>query len=209
MQKTIIGADFSINKPAFCTFKDKKYSFMSFPFGLSKKNTDLFRDSGISLINRTDKKYKGSDSSIKMRWEVENSIYLSNLIAFNLFKETDPKNSIVIFEGFSYASTGKVALQLGGYKYILMSVFNEYGVDFENMITYPPISIKKTADCAKKGMGKKEMIDAFLKNSNKNILKNKINNNKEAFLKSTGKYIDHLDDLIDAYWAVETYFDKL
>jgi len=209
MKETLIGIDFSINKPAICILKDNKYEFLSAPFGLSKKNIDLFKNSGINIIERTDKKYKGTDSSEKMRWEVQNAIYLSNLLVFNLFKyKFNPQNTKIIFEGFSYSSSGKMALQLGGYKYILMSIFNEYDIKYENMITYPPISIKKTADCARKGMGKKEMIDAFIKNSNKNILKKNLLNNRKKFLKKTGKYIDHLDDLVDAYWAIETYLEK-
>ena len=210
MNDIIIGADFSINKPAFCILKDNKYSFISAPFGLSKKNTDLFISSGVNIIERTDKKYKGTDSSEKMRYEVQNAVYLGNLIAYNLFKGLDTKKVKVIFEGFSYASSGQFALQLGGYKFIIMSIFNEYGISYENMITYPPISIKKTAGCAKKGMGKKEMINEFIKSANKNTLRKSIINNKEDFLKRRSEnYIDHLDDYVDAYWAIETYLTKL
>ena len=89
-----------------------------------------------------------------------------------------------------------------------MSTFNEYGILFENMTTYPPITIKKTAECAKKGMGKKEMIDAFITDGKKNKFRKNLINNRELFLKKTGTYIDHLDDLVDSYWAIETYLKK-
>lgn len=208
MNKTIIGADFSINKPAFCILKDNTYNFLSVPFGLPKNKMDLYNEAGVSIIERTDKKYKGTDSSEKIRWEVQNANYLGNLIAYNLFKGLDTKNVIVVFEGFSFASKGNVAIQLGGYKYILMTIFNDYGISWDNMITYPPISIKKAAECAKKGMGKKEMIDAFIENGDKNKFRRYLINNRESFLKKTGTYIDHLDDLIDSYWAIKTYFQK-
>jgi hypothetical protein len=111
----------------------------------------------------------------------------------------------VVFEGISYASSGNMAIQLGGYKYILMEAFFNEGILFENMTTYAPITIKKTAGCSEKGKGKKEMIDAFIGTGISTPLRNAIETNRLLFQKKTGTWIDHLDDLVDAFWAVETY----
>ena len=205
---TIIGIDFSINKPAVCIYIDGKYEFYSWPFGLSERLKIIFRDAGVHLIDRTDVKYKGSDSSEKMRWEVKNAMELTELIITSL-PDGHAKNWKVVFEGISYASSGNMAIQLGGYKYILMEAFFNECVPFENMTTYAPITIKKTAGCSKRGMGKKEMVDAFIKDSAPNSLKKAILDNINLFKKKTGNWIDHLDDLADAYWAIETYKEKV
>jgi hypothetical protein len=204
---TIIGLDFSINKPAACIYINGEYEFYSWPFGLSQKIIDIYRESGIHIIDREDEKYKGTDSSEKMRREVENAMYLSDLIITSM-PDGETKDWQIVFEGISYASSGNMAIQLGGYKYVLMEAFWNECVPWNNMTTYAPISIKKTAGCSKKGMGKKEMIDSFLENAAPNSLKYSMISNPDKFKKKTGSWIDHLDDLVDSYWAVETFLNK-
>lgn len=203
----IIGVDFSINKPAVCVYDHSGYTFYSAPFGLTERVLDIYREAGVAILERTDEKYKGKDSSEKMRWEVNNSIYLADLLTRGLptGKMEDWK---VSYEGFSFASSGNVALQLGGYKYVLMEMWFNEGIAFENMYTYAPITIKKTAGCSKKGMKKKDMIDSFIKNAEGNHLVNALRKDPTQFHKKTGTWIDHLDDFVDAYWAVETYKEK-
>jgi len=202
----ILGFDFSINKPAACLYSHGRYSFYSWPFGLSDKLKKIYRDASVNLIDRTDEKYKGKDSSQKMRWEVENSMYLSELIISTLPDEGWLYSAPIVFEGLSFNSKGDKAIQLGGYKYILMKALYDKGVPLENMTTYAPITIKKTAGCSKKGMTKKDMIDAFMHTSCP--LAQAIFSNPSLFQKKTGTWIEHLDDLVDAYWAVQTYLDK-
>jgi hypothetical protein len=202
----IIGLDFSINKPAACIYKDGKYDFMSWPFGLTYE-VEIYKDAGVMIFDRTDVKYKGKDSSEKMRWEVGNSRYLAEEIVGCTLTGPDFIDYQIVFEGISYASTGNMAIQLGGYKYVLMNKFHDEEVPFENMTTYAPITLKKTAGASKKGMGKKEMIDSFLK-ENDNFLSQAINKKPEKFQKKTGTWIEHLDDLVDSYWAIRTYLEK-
>lgn len=207
---TIIGFDFSINKPAACVYdtSNDKYTFYSWPFGLSERIKNIYREAGVHLIERTDEKYKGKDSSAKMRWEVNNSMYLSKLILDSL-PDGNPIEWKIAFEGLSFASSGNMAIQLGGYKYVLMEAFFNERIPWENMYTYAPITIKKTAGCSKKGMGKKEMIEAFVASSCSHQLKYSIRMDKELFMKKGMKnYIDHLDDLVDSYWAIQTFIEK-
>jgi hypothetical protein len=203
----IIGFDFSINKPAACIYSNNNYSFYSWPFGLSENLKNIFREAGVHLIDRDDEKYKGTDSSEKMRWEVSNSIYLSDLIISGL-PEIDLANTQIVFEGLSFASSGNVVLQLSGYKYILMKSLYDKGVSFPHMATYAPITLKKTAGCSKKGMGKKEMIDAFIESKEDIPFRNYLELNKSLFQKKTGTWIDHLDDLVDSYFCVKTFLEK-
>jgi len=202
----IIGFDFSINKPAACLYFNGNYTFLSWPFELRDDLKKIYRDAGVNIIDRTDKKYKEKDSSEKMRQEVQNSMYLSELIITNL-PDGYTKDWKIVFEGLSYNSAGDKAIQLGGYKYILMKDLFDEGIPFANMTTYAPITIKKTAGCSKKGMKKADMINAFMHFSSCDLAQ-AINSNPSLFKKRTGTWIDHLDDLVDAYWAVETYLAK-
>jgi hypothetical protein len=207
----ILGLDFSINKPAACIFNDNKYEtdqyeFFSWPFELREDLKKIYRESWVNIVDRTDEKYKGKDSSMKMRWEVQNANYISKEIRNLLFMYDDIK--YVVFEGISYASTGNMAIQLGGYKYVLMTILNKAGIKWDNMYTYAPITLKKTAGASKKGMGKKEMIDAFISSGAKNHFRESIERNPKKFQKRTGTWIDHLDDLVDSFWAIETFREK-
>ena len=199
----LIGFDFSINKPAACIFNGKDYIFMSWPYNQSDKNIKSFKDAGVQIIERTDNKDKGENITDKIRYEVENSQYLSYLILESVHPYLD-EDTILGFEGLSYGSSGANGIQLGAYKYMLMDRLNRY-IPLNQMYTYSPITIKSIAGCAKKGMGKSEMIEAFIKNSSYSELKNSLINNRQQFRKKGDRsWIDHLDDLIDAYWSIET-----
>jgi len=226
--KTIIGFDFSINKPAACIYNpnkilsDEEYVFMGWPYDLSKRIHDIYRDSDISIINDRHQeihpiqkipnpwyhiKEKDLNVSEKMRVQVQNAQRLSLMISETL-KPWLLKDTLIGFEGLSFGSKGDVVLQLGGYKYMIMSYLSKY-VPLENMFTYSPITVKKTAECSKKGMTKNDVIESFIKNSHPNKLKTALTTKRDSFMKKGNKnFIDHLDDLIDAYYVLETLRDK-
>ena len=58
---TIIGFDFSINKPAASILHNGMYHFMSWPYGLPEKIKNVYKESGVSIIERTDDKDKGDN----------------------------------------------------------------------------------------------------------------------------------------------------
>ena len=141
-----------------------------------------------------------------MAFAVRNSQYLANLIARDLNWALIRPNTRIVFEGLSFGSTGDATLQLSGYKYMLMDRLSKE-VPLENMYTYAPITIKKTAGCSKRGLGKNDMIDAFLEEDTK--FGASVKSNLDLFKKKGGKnYIELLDDLVDAYWAVKTLEEK-
>lgn len=204
----LIGFDFSINKPAACILKGNQYHFISWPYGLSKPQRKVYEDAPITIVDRSDTKDKGDNVSEKLRYEVKNSKYLANLILDKIFpyiEKEKERNVFVAFEGLSYGSTGDVVLQLGGYKYILMDVLRQF-IPLDNMFTYAPTTIKKTAGCSKKGMGKPEMIEAF-KKVNTPFSKH-LRDNEGSFKTRFGNWITHLDDVSDSYWVVETLKKK-
>jgi hypothetical protein len=149
----IIGFDFSINKPAATIFSNDKYYFYIWPFNLSEKYSNLFKTSGVNVIKRTDEKEEKNDLSSKMRYEIENSTYLSKLIVETLVSYLN-KETLISFEGLSYASSGDIGLQLSAYKYMLMLELSKF-VPLSNMFTYSPMTIKSIAGCSKKRYEKK------------------------------------------------------
>ena len=205
---TIIGFDFSINKPAACVYTTDfpnlpTWQLYGWPFGMKQVMKDLYIKSGVNIIDREDDKEKGTDVSDLMRYGVKNSQYLSDLIRDSLMFYLN-KNPYIVFEGLSYASSGAHVIQLGAYKYMLMHYLSKY-VSLERMYTYSPITIKSTAGCAKKGMGKPEMINAFMNSEEDIEFRSTLINNKEKF--QAGKnsnWIMHLDDIVDSYYIVKT-----
>ena len=203
----IIGFDFSINKPAACVKVGNKYEFYGWPYSLQKRLPAIYENAGVNIIDRIDDKEKGPDVSSKMRYEVQNARYVSQVI-FNTLKLYLNRNTYIGFEGISYGSSGDVILQLGGYKYMIMDKLSEL-VPLENMFTYSPITVKKTAGCSKRGLGKHAMIESFILTSKDNSLKKALRENKELFMKKGLKnYVDGLDDFVDAYFVLETLRDK-
>ena len=82
-------------------------------------------------------------------------------------------------------------------------------ISIDNMWTYAPITIKKTAGCSKKGQTKSDVIDSFITNYyGDSSLRQALKNNTSEFKKKTGTWIEHLDDLIDSFFVVETYKSK-
>lgn len=208
----IIGFDFSINKPAVCIFDGSKYNFMSWPFGLSKNNIELYKSSNVNIIERTDIKNSSSNSSVKMRWEIQNSKYLAQLISNDLQPYIDNK-TIIAFEGLSFNSGGNIGTQLAGYKYILMNELKKY-MSLDKMYTYAPQTIKSVAGCAgkdpitKKKRTKADMINEFIKQGINSEFRDFLSAYKDEFKTRSGNWITHLDDLVDAYFAVQAYIIK-
>ena len=203
----IIGFDFSINKPAACIWAKDQYHFYGWPYQPQKKLPKLYGDANVHILERTDDKIKGDNVSSKMRYEVKNARYLAELIFEDLSTFLD-KDTYIGFEGMSYGSSGDVVLQLGGYKYMIMDVFSRV-VPLENMFTYAPTTVKKTAGCSKRGLGKHAMIEAFMASPCNHDLKDALNEDRHSFMKKGFKnFVDHLDDLVDAYYVLETLREK-
>lgn len=201
----LIGFDFSINKPACCIYSNNNYNFISWPYGFSDKLKELFRGANINLIDRVDNKIKHDNITEKMRFELKNAKYIANLIIDSIYPFLN-KNTLIAFEGLSYSSTGKSILQMGGYKYILMNELYSF-IPIENMFTYSPITIKSVAGCAKRGMGKSEMINMFIEKGHDCKFKESLS--KGEFKNKTGtKWEIHVDDLVDSYWVIQTLKSK-
>jgi hypothetical protein len=203
----IIGFDFSINKPAACVLSNNKYSFFAWPYQLSEKYIEIYKHAGVEIIPRTDNKDKGETLTTKMIYEIQNSKYLAKLITETLQSFLN-RDTYLAFEGLSYASSGDVVLQLGGYKYMLMSKLSEF-VPLDHMYTYSPITVKSVAGCAKRGMGKSDMINEFIKSGPTCKFRVSLFEKQDQFMKKGGKtWIDNVDDFVDAFFVLRTLQTK-
>ena len=202
---TIIGCDFSLKKPAACVLSNNVYSFYSWPNNIDKKVIEKIKNSGVTIIEREEEKPKKLSATELVHYDIIHSNNLADLIIKELSSFIN-KNTIFAFEGSSFASQGNVALQLTSWRYILIYKLSLI-IPLKNIYTYSPQTLKATAECSKKGMGKKEMIEAFIQKGPNTKFREALIN-KELFNGGGKNYIDMTDDLVDSFWSIETYIKK-
>ena len=211
--KPIFAFDFSMNKPAMACLIENELSFYIWPLNIDKVAQEKLDSCDINIVNRKlnpikDKSLNESELIIE---HVTRSTNLAKLIVGTILKIIRPYNYniddiIIANEGFAFAAKGDAALDLSGYKYILMKELIDNG--FSNFKTYSPITIKSTAGCAKKGMKKDDMITA-LGNEDKDLhlFIHTIRDHNDILKKKTS-YVMCVDDLADAYWCLKTVVKK-
>lgn len=210
MHKPIFAFDFSMNKPACCSLVNNNLKFYFWPTELDNFSADAYANANISPCIRNLHPMKDSeyDESTLIIEHVSRARNLASLISNHILGELKsynelPENTIIANEGLAFAAKGDAALDLSGYKYILMDNLIRNG--FKTFKTYSPITIKSTAECAKRGLGKDAMIEAF-RSKGPTLLHRFIammSDSPEMFKKKTA-YIKGIDDLVDAYWCLKT-----
>ena len=213
MNKPIFAFDFSCSKPALCMLINDKLSYAVFPAKIDSTTIDKLRSVDVKVFNRNvdpiSKNNKLSDSDLIIE-QVIRARNLADMILSYIMQvliETGHtvEDAIIANEGFSFASSGNAVLDLSGYKYILMNTLISAG--FKDFRTYAPITIKKTAECSKKGMGKEDMIQAAGKAERRHEFNRAILENPETLKKKTA-WVQCVDDLADAYWCMRTVIEK-
>ena len=200
----IFAFDFSMNKPAMCCLVEDKISFYAWPLKLDKVTDEKLCSCDVNIFDRHLEpiKDKSLDESELILEHVTRASNLAKLIVDTIFEILKPYNYniddiIIANEGFAFAAKGDAALDLSGYKYILMKELISNG--FKNFKTYSPITIKATAGCAKKGMGKED--------NDLHLFIHTIWGHNEILRKKTS-YVQCVDDLTDAYWCLKTVVKK-
>lgn len=214
MHKPIFAFDFSMNKPACCSLVNNNLRFYFWPTELDDFSADAYVNAGISPCIRNLHPMKDSeyDESSLIIEHVTRARNLASLISNHILGELEsynesPENTIIANEGFAFSAKGDAALDLSGYKYILMDRLIKD--KFNIFKTYSPITIKSTAGCAKRGLGKDAMIESFRTNG-PIILHpfiSMMSDTPEKFKKKTA-YIKGIDDLVDSYWCLKTCIIK-
>ena len=209
----IFAFDFSMNKPAMACLIENELSFYIWPLNIDKVAQEKLDSCDINIVNRKlnpikDKSLNESELIIE---HVTRSTNLAKLIVGTILKIIRPYNYniddiIIANEGFAFAAKGDAALDLSGYKYILMKELIDNR--FSNFKTYSPITIKSTAGCAKKGMKKDDMITALGNEDNDlHLFIHTIRDHNDILKKKTS-YVMCVDDLADAYWCLKTVVKK-
>ena len=217
MAKSIfIGFDFSMNKPAATILYDKQFHFFIWPADITKKNIELYESAGVHVFSRSLPEIKTANlpnSQIVLE-HTKRSTELTNLIIQTLDEFIDNELHAsdtcmyISSEGLSYNSTGDAALNLATYKGVLLSKLYEHYFDrLKGLYTYPPITMKAVAGCAKKDQvaDKNKMIKAFTNEPIKCIFKDFLLAGK---LTAKTNFIKCVDDICDSYWAVKTLLVK-
>jgi hypothetical protein len=208
MSKAIFAFDFSCNKPAMTSYINGVINFYVWPSEIDDKSYDRLTSCDVIVHNRKLEKIKEKslDQHELILEHTHRAIDLSNiildLIDYLVHKNNIDKDDVIIAnEGFAFSAKGDAALQLAGYKYILMERLIDRG--YKNLKTYSPITIKKTAGCSKKGLGKDAMIEAMSRQDDDHHLISILKNDPD-YLKKKSNYVLCMDDIADSYWNLKT-----
>lgn len=213
MSKAVFAFDFSCNKPAMTSYVNGVVDFYVWPSEIDSKSYDRLVSCGVNVYNRNIGKIK--DKTLNQHElileHVNRAIKLSDIIIQTIDKKIEKNNIskddvIISNEGFAFSAKGDAALQLAGYKYILMEAIINHG--YTNLKTYSPISIKKTANCSKKGLGKDAMIESMSKQDVDNHLIRILHENPE-YLKKSSRYVMCMDDIADSFWNLKTCLNDI
>ena len=198
----IFGIDFSVAKPAICVYSNNEYHFYIWPKDLKEKNKQLLESAGVHVIGRTHVEIKDLTRS-----DLVNSNILSHMIINSLTEYID-ESTLVSCEGVSFGSRGNMMISLVVWKYILLHKLYKL-IPVEHIYSFSPITVKSTANCAKKGSKKFDIINAFIEHGPECKLRNILRENRNDYLKKNScNYIDGLDDCIDSYFILETLRKK-
>lgn len=113
------AADFSIAKPAITTLYGGELKFAVFPQKIDSFTVDRLRSAGVEVTNRgldpVDTKDPGHIMELTRRYTDAADMITAYLMSFGAGK--------IMFssEGLSYASKGRMTLELAGAKYVLLS----------------------------------------------------------------------------------------
>lgn len=208
MIRAIFAFDFSCNKPAMTSYINGVINFYVWPSEIDDKSYDRLTSCDVIIHNRNLEKIKEKslDQHELILEHTHRAIDLSNiildLIDYLVHENNIDKDDVIIAnEGFAFSAKGDAALQLAGYKYILMERLIDRG--YKNLKTYSPITIKKTAGCSKKGLGKDAMIEAMSKQDDDHHLISILKNDPD-YLKKKSNYVLCMDDIADSYWNLKT-----
>ena len=213
MCKAIFAFDFSCNKPAMTSYINDVIEFYVWPSDIDDKSYERLTSCDVNIFDRKLEsiKDKSLDQHELILEHVDRAINLSEIILQtidNLILDNNlSKDDVVIAnEGFAFSAKGDAALQLSGYKYVLMEALMKHG--YTNLKTYSPTTIKKTAECSKKGLGKNAMIEAMARQDIDHHLI-KILHDDPDYLKKRSNYVLCMDDIADSFWNLKTCMKDL
>lgn len=212
-EQIIFAFDFSMIKPAMSAYINGNIEFHLWPAHLDSVSTDRLSMFKVNIHDRNLQEMKANKYNedtlilehVTRAQNLANEILKTiNEIISRSDSPVSKEDVIIANEGFAFSAKGNAVLDLSGYKYILMQTLINDG--FRKFRTFSPITIKKTADCSKRGLGKDAMIDA-LGNQTGHVLFEIIKEHPE-YLKKKSSYVTGLDDIADSYWCLRTAIEN-
>lgn len=209
MVKNIIGVDFSLNSPAWCSLSEHGANWGSFhrttkkidrmldgetsPFGIFSRDPNF----SIQIIEKI--KVEGEYYEIE-RTKIENFVTIADSF-FNLMEPFITDDTKIFMEGISFGSSGNSLIDISMCTALIRERLTER-VGYQNLHVYSPTAIKKFAF---KGNAKKDELYLTLleKHGNSELLKpliNPLKENKDIWIKKNREVESPCSDLIDATW---------
>ena len=204
-----IGIDFSLTSPAFCVFKDGKYSWGSLtrtdrtPESLRKTKDKPYAilkgDPRIDLFFLV-KKEMPEEYSARERVKID---YFQEVVD-SLWSHIEPflgEDVKIAIEGLSFSSNGNALIDISMATALIRKKIVDT-IGSQNFFVYSPTSIKKFA---KKGNAKKHelyhaIIDKQVPGTNFSHLTEILDKNKSNWITGAGSVNKPMDDIIDASW---------
>lgn len=125
----------------------------------------------------------------------------------------------IISEGLSFGSSGRAMLDLAAYRQVFLNdLLCDLGKpNYENFYVYSPVTVKSVNGVNKKkdieNKTKTPMIDKFKEDNidctfHKLLCDGVFNKKDKNGITQPDKYVTGIDDLVDAYFMIKTYFLK-
>jgi hypothetical protein len=207
--KNIIGVDFSLNSPAWCSLSEHGANWGSY-HRTTKKISNMLANENSPF------KILGENSSFTLQikekqkvegeyWEVERKkLENFSIIADNFMMTLTPfitDESVVFMEGISFGSSGNSLIDISMCTALLRERIAEL-VGYKNLYVYSPTAIKKFA---LKGNAKKDelylaLIDKYSEDNLLSPLVSVLKQNQDIWIKKNKEVETPCSDLIDATW---------
>lgn len=218
MSTNLIGVDFSLNSPAFCTLCDGKFSWTSVT--RSDRNVESLtknKKKPFSVLSESedfnlvfmDKKEIPDEYSARERTKMLSFIGMADAMGDLILKDVGDKEFKIAMEGLSFSSNGNALIDISMATALLrLKIISKIGA--ENFYVFSPTSIKKFAH---KGNAKKdELYESLIKlerpETNLNNFTKLLESNQIEWVTPAKQVNKPIDDLVDATW-IALYLESI
>lgn len=209
--RTLIGIDFSLNSPAFCSLRGNHFRWVSLTRSdRSEESLKKSKNKPFAFFSDVDgfelmfmnKEKMPDDYTERERIKID---YFSDLVERfwgSVKTHINPEDDVFIaIEGLSFASNGNALIDISMATALLRKKIVDQ-VGSSNFFVFSPTSVKKFAikGNAKKDQLYEALINTEMVETNLSYFTNILNDNKGEWITSSGNVNKPLDDIIDATW---------
>jgi hypothetical protein len=207
----LVGIDFSLNSPAFCCFKDNKYTWGSISRSdrtfesllKNKKKPYFILDSNDSFVIKIlEKQEFTTEYSAREREKMGYYLEIAELLWSSVLEIMGNETFHVAMEGLSFSSNGNSLVDISMATALLRErIIGKVGS--ENFYVFSPTTIKKFAV---KGNAKKDELYHSLCNfkedeTNLDVFSKMLEENKTEWITGSKAINKPIDDVVDSTWV--------